>query len=306
MNLTPIGQLEAWGKLVRMADALPQTLIFCGPAGVGKRRAAKALFQLIECQEQALSEPCGTCVSCRKIAEGKHTDVVEILPKGENIVVDDLREMKKMLFFPPIEAKYRFVIIDDAHKLNSTSANTLLKTLEEPPAHTRFLLVTHERNLLLPTILSRSQFVSFSPLAPDVLDRLITDLGIEIPQSLRPAVLDLMNGGVARASLFADEKALRFLETTQTTLKQIQGTGADWGRVVRLADDLGDAWMLELFLDMLIRLGTQSATAGPGGPEAATASELALSASYLRRRLDRYANRKLIALAAAELAYQNA
>lgn len=322
-SLKPIAQDQAWQHLTRLADALPQGLILIGPSGVGKRRAVKALFQFIHCQkktggdtgeislfgapaaaEPAVADPealpCGECASCRKIAEGNHADLLEIGPKGDNIAVDDLREMKKTLYFAPMDGKYRFVIIDEAHKLNAASANTLLKTLEEPPAHTRFFLITHERGLLLPTIVSRCQFVHFAPLDRASLETLLARTGLELPKSLMPLCLDLLAGGLSRAALLADEKTLAFLEQAQSALS----SGARrWDQIVEIADAIGaEEWKLELFLDLLVRLSHRNAVAAKDHAAAYHHADLALAAAFLRRRLERHANKKLVALAAADLA----
>ena len=317
-SLKPIAQNQAWQQLTKMSEALPQGVIVVGPTGVGKRRAVKALFQYINClaaggvSEDSLfggsepvaanetERPCGACVMCRKIAEDKHADYIEIVPQNQTIAVDDLREMKKTLYFAPIEGKIRFVVIDDAHKMNAASANNLLKTLEEPPAHTRFFLITHERGLLLPTIVSRCQFVHFAPLGREAIATLLEQMGLEIPQALLPLCLDLLGGGLSRATLLSDEKTLGFLENAERALSGV--TTKRWEQIVELADSLGsDEWKLELFLDMLVRLSHRNAVASHDNRQAHQHADLALAASHLRRRLDRYANKKLIALAAADL-----
>lgn len=322
-SLKPIAQDQAWAQLTKQAAALPQGLILIGPAGVGKRRAVKALFQYINCQRKGGAEaeaslfgapapaaegladanlPCGECACCRKIAEGNHADLIEIAPKGDNIAVDDLREMKKTLYFAPMDSKLRFVIIDEAHKLNAASANTLLKTLEEPPAHTRFFLITHERGLLLPTIVSRCQFIHFAPLDRASLELLLERMGLELPKSLLPLCLDLLGGGVSRAGLLADEKTLAFLEQAQASLA---AGPRRWEQIVELADGLGsDEWKLELFLDLLVRLSHRNALVSSAKDlgSAYHHADLAMAAAFLRRRLERHANKKLVALAAADLA----
>lgn len=321
-SLKPMAQDHAWLQLTRLATALPQGLILIGPSGVGKRRAVKALFQFIHCQSNGAAAteeaflfggaaeasqkagpnelPCGECVSCRKIAEGNHADLIEVSPKGDNIAVDDLREMKKTLYFAPMDGKFRFVIIDDAHKLNAASANTLLKTLEEPPAHTRFFLITHERGLLLPTIVSRCQFVHFAPLDRASLETLLARMELELPRSLLPLCLDLLGGGLSRAALLAEEKTLAFLEQAQSALS---GAPRGWSQIVEIADAIGsEEWKLELFLDLLVRLSHRNALSAKDNGAAYHHADLALAAAFLRRRLERHANKKLVALAAADLA----
>ncbi|MBI2606188.1 MAG: AAA family ATPase [Deltaproteobacteria bacterium] len=310
-NLKPLAQEKAWAHLLKISGSLPQGLILIGPSGVGKRRTVKALFQYLHC-EGVGERPCGECAGCRKVAEGRHADFIEIAATGEEIKVDDLREMKKALFFPPIDGAVRFVLLDEAHRLNAHSANALLKTLEEPPAHTRFFLVTHERGLLPPTILSRCQFVYFSPLDHETISALLEKLSIGIPAQLRTLCLDLMAGGMSRAEMFSDEKTLEFLAAVFDAVEKAGRAGAGaWESAVRLADSLGnDGAKIELFLDVLLRSRAQAAREAlepdRRSDAAYAACKEALETALLRRRLSSYANKKLIALAASSLAHSDA
>lgn len=304
MNLKPRQQEQAWNSLLKMANALPQSLVLLGPAGVGKKTAAKAFFQWIHCSNNANTpeEPCGECSSCKKIASGNHVDWIEIQPTGEQISIDSLREMKKTLFFPPMDGKFRFVVIDQAHLLNTASANSLLKTLEEPPSHTRFFLITHERGLLLPTIVSRSQFLHFSPLSEATILELLAKQSIEIPDHLRTICLELLGGGLERSALFVDPKVLEFLN--QLIRLSVENK-MSWDSCVALAGQLEtEEWKIEIFLDYVLasfrRLALQSVTVNQTA-KARVESSRALEAAYLRKRLGRYANKKLIALSSAAL-----
>lgn len=212
-SLKPMAQNESWFQLLSMKSKLPQSLLCIGPSGVGKKRSIIGLFQSINCKNTTSDEePCGECNQCKKIFENNHPDLITISATGDQIHVEDLREMKKTLNFAPFESKYRFVIIDEAHKLNTNSANSILKILEEPPAHTRFFLTTHERNLILPTILSRSQFIYFSPLSDDALLILLNKLNIQIPKKHESVVLKLLSGGLSRAQWLLQEENIEFLD----------------------------------------------------------------------------------------------
>ncbi len=166
-------------ELIARASArgtLPPSLIFAGPQGVGKRMAAVALAQLMNCLapvERSTSEPgggttdsCGECASCRRIARGVHADVLIVEP-GETgtIKVDQVRDAIERTAYRPFEGRRRVVIIDEADELNAAES-ALLKTLEEPPAASSFVLVTSRPDVLLPTVRSRCQCLRFGRLAP--------------------------------------------------------------------------------------------------------------------------------------------
>ncbi len=115
--------------------------------------------------ESRLIEPCGRCRSCKKIISGNHPDIIWVRPSGEMIKVDQIRALCSKLVLKPYEASKRFAIITDAEKLNPEAGNTLLKTLEEPPEHTVFILTALQASNILPTIVSRCQQIRFNPIA---------------------------------------------------------------------------------------------------------------------------------------------
>ena len=152
--------------------SLPPSLIFAGPDGVGKRRAAVALAQLFNCASPATADgdvapdACGQCPSCRRIERGVHGDVLLIEP-GEtgSIKVDPIRAAIERAAYRPFEGRRRVVIIDEADAMDGPPQDVLLKTLEEPPSASTFVLVTARPDLLLPTVRSRCQRVRFGPVA---------------------------------------------------------------------------------------------------------------------------------------------
>ena len=155
--------------------SLPPSLIFSGPEGVGKRRAAIALAQLLNCLQPSGEDSCGACASCRRIARGVHADVLLIEP-GETgaIKVDQVREAVERSAYRPFEGRRRVVVIDDADAILQEAQNALLKTLEEPPAASSFVLVTSRPDMLLPTVRSRCQRMRFGPLAPAEIAAVLT------------------------------------------------------------------------------------------------------------------------------------
>ena len=146
---------------------LPPSLIFAGPEGVGKRMAAVALAQLFNCPNRTGDDSCGTCPSCTRIARQVHADVLLIEP-GETgaIKIDQIRDAIERTAYRPFEGRRRVVIVDDADAVNVEAQNALLKTLEEPPAASTFVLVTSKPDVLLPTVLSRCQRLRFGRLSP--------------------------------------------------------------------------------------------------------------------------------------------
>jgi len=161
---------------------LPPSLLFAGPFGVGKRLTAVALAQALNCQSPITNQSaaadglaagaalpldaCGRCAACTRIARGVHPDVVIVEP-GESgaIKIDQVRDVIDRAMYRPFEGRRRVVIIDQADALVPQAQNALLKTLEEPPSSSVFILVTSRPDVLLPTVRSRCPDLRFRPLA---------------------------------------------------------------------------------------------------------------------------------------------
>ena len=150
-----------------LRGSLPPSLIFGGPEGVGKRRAAVALAQLVNCAAPSATDACGTCAACRRIARGVHPDVLVVEPGDTGTIkVDQIRDVVERTAYRPFEGRRRVVIVDDADAMMPEAQNAMLKTLEEPPAASSFVLVTSRPDVLLPTVRSRCQHLRFGRLAP--------------------------------------------------------------------------------------------------------------------------------------------
>ncbi len=166
-------------KILRLAlqrGRVPNSLLFCGPEGVGKRSLAFALAKAINCQRQQ-DDACGECPACRAISAGRFPDVQEIQPDGQFIKVEHVREMRQIAYLRPMSGKKRVFIISEAEKLNDESANTLLKILEEPPFFSQFILITPNPHLILPTIRSRCQTLHFVPVGKEEIVRALEEKG---------------------------------------------------------------------------------------------------------------------------------
>lgn len=134
--------------------------LFSGSRGTGKTSTAKILAKAINCLDSQNGEPCNKCEICKQIQEGALTDIVE-MDAASNNGVDAIRALIEEVNFLPAKAKYRVYIIDEVHMLSTGAFNALLKTLEEPPAHVKFILATTEPQKLPATILSRCQIFEF-------------------------------------------------------------------------------------------------------------------------------------------------
>ncbi|MBL7072560.1 MAG: DNA polymerase III subunit gamma/tau [Candidatus Omnitrophica bacterium] len=153
--------------------------LFCGPRGVGKTSVARILAKTINCAKPAEKSPCGECVSCMEVTAGNSIDVLEI-DGASNNGVDEIRTLRENVKFSPSQGKFKVYIIDEVHMLSPGAFNALLKTLEEPPTHVKFIFATTEPHKVLPTIISRCQRFDFRRLGPKVIfDRIEQIANIE-------------------------------------------------------------------------------------------------------------------------------
>jgi len=176
------------------AGKLSHAYLFEGIDGIGMKETALALVESVFCQENG---GCGKCPPCRKIAEGNHPDLHLVQPEGMHIKIDQIRDLRKALSFRPYEAKKKACIIEDAERMNISAANAFLKTLEEPPGDALLVLLTSHVESLLPTIRSRCQQISFSPLSTDTIEAALTKDGADLKPARIAAAL--AGGDLARA-----------------------------------------------------------------------------------------------------------
>jgi len=159
---------------------IAHSYIFEGVQGCGRRKTALAFIQALFC-ETGIDDACGICPSCRKVATGNHADIhiLEPLPDKRDISVDQIREFQRELNLRPYEAPRKASLIEPADRMNASSANSLLKTLEEPPGNAIIILLTENADTLLQTIRSRCQLIHFAPLSPENIRSLLLHQGAE-------------------------------------------------------------------------------------------------------------------------------
>lgn len=178
-----IGHRRLVGLLARAIaqGSLPPSLIFAGPSGVGKRLVAVAAAQALNCLSLRVSsassssddswielDACGSCAVCKRIARGAHPDVLLVEPGDTGTIkIEQVRDVIDRAAYRPFEGRRRAVIIDEADALVTAAQSALLKTLEEPPPSSVFMLVTSRPDVLLPTVRSRCPELRFRPLGPD-------------------------------------------------------------------------------------------------------------------------------------------
>jgi len=137
-------------------NRLAHAYLFVGPRGIGKTSTARILAKALNCVKGPTITPCGVCDSCKEIAAGNSLDVFEI-DGASNNGVEQVRELRENVRYAPTRGQFKIYIIDEVHMLTSGAFNALLKTLEEPPPHVKFIFATTEPQKILPTIISRCQ-----------------------------------------------------------------------------------------------------------------------------------------------------
>jgi DNA polymerase-3 subunit delta' len=219
MSFADIRDNEKVKEVLRLAlrrGRLPNSMLFTGPGGVGKKKAALTAAKALNCLNKR-DDSCDVCAACQAIdadyglkalglapqagkavkarvagsgrtgtaaaGRGRFPDVMLVEPENNNIRVELVREVRKLAYLKPMSGRKRVFIFDGAECLNADSQNTLLKVLEEPPADSCFILLTSEPSLILPTIVSRCRVFAFSPFGRDDVEAALSDAGLSEEQA---------------------------------------------------------------------------------------------------------------------------
>lgn len=159
-------------------NRLPNSMLFVGPEGVGKRDMALVAAKAINCLTRG-DDACETCSSCAAITKGNFPDVMVISPLRQVITIDQMRMLKQTAYLKPMTGKRRVFIVVDAEKMNVEAANSLLKVLEEPPRLSHIFLLTANPYLILPTIKSRCQALAFSAVSREDIQNVLVERGCD-------------------------------------------------------------------------------------------------------------------------------
>ena len=238
-----VGQQHVLRALINALDhdRLHHAYLFTGTRGVGKTTVARILAKCLNCDTGVSSEPCGSCASCREISEGRSVDLIEV-DAASRTKVEDTRELLDNVQYAPTRSRYKIYLIDEVHMLSNHSFNALLKTLEEPPPHAKFLLATTDPQKLPATVLSRCLQFNLKNMVPEqIVEHLEHILAQESIDFDLNALGLLARGaeGSMRDALSLTDQAIAFGsgKLREAEVRDMLGT-VDRARVLALVDAL--------------------------------------------------------------------
>lgn len=238
-----VGQEHVLKALVNALDddRLHHAYLFTGTRGVGKTSIARLFAKSLNCETGVSSTPCGECSACREISEGRFVDLIEV-DAASRTKVEDTRELMENVQYAPTHGRFKVYLIDEVHMLSTHSFNALLKTLEEPPPHVKFLLATTDPQKLPVTILSRCLQFNLKNMIPErIVEHLCHVLTAESIPYEEPALWLLARSadGSMRDALSLTDQAIAFGagSVVEADVRAMLGT-IDQRLVYRLVDSL--------------------------------------------------------------------
>ncbi len=233
------GQEVVTGTLQRAieTDRVAHAYLLCGPRGTGKTTTARIFAKALNCEQGPTADPCGVCDACTAIARGAFPDVIEI-DAASNTGVDSVRELREEANYRPMQGRAKVYIIDEVHQLSKSAFNALLKTLEEPPAHVKFIFATTEPHKVIETVLSRCQVLKLSTLSQEEitgrLDQIFERESIRAEAGVSAGIAARARGGMRDALTLADQLlALVGDAPTVADLEKLS-TGADHAQLTEI------------------------------------------------------------------------
>ncbi|PKL48042.1 MAG: DNA polymerase III subunit delta' [Candidatus Riflebacteria bacterium HGW-Riflebacteria-2] len=232
---------------------IAQTYLFAGSESTGRLPAARSFAALLQCEKPVTldglaADACGVCESCRRIAGDSHPDVTVIRPDGTEIRIDQVRALQETAALKPGTGRWLIFILDPADRLNQSSANSLLKILEEAPSHVVFILIARETGAILPTVLSRSEIVRFASPSPSEIRAVLAEKHA-LSAEAAAICCSLSEGRLGQSLLLAE---FSLAETVSPGLKYshanflnaIEATSRYWQDIFAGATSLEDALRL--------------------------------------------------------------
>ena len=241
------------------AERIAHAYLFCGSRGTGKTSTAKILAKAINCEHPNQGDPCGQCEHCLRMDEEESLDIIEI-DAASNNGVDEMRDLRETVKYPPQFGKYKVYIIDEVHMLSISAFNALLKTLEEPPVHVVFILATTEPQKLPATILSRCQRFDFGRIPASKIQKRLSEAvqgsAAEADTGALMAIARAAEGGMRDALSILDMCLGYSNHITESLVRSVLGT-SDRSFLFRFSTAIADSnahTVIEL-IDELMRNG---------------------------------------------------
>ena len=189
-------------------ERITHAYLFAGPSGVGKTSVARIFAKAINCERGPTPEPCGKCISCKGIREGRSLDVLEI-DGASNRGIDQIRDLRENVKLSPSHGRFKVYIIDEIHMLTDPAFNALLKTLEEPPPHVKFIFATTAPHKVLPTILARCQRFDFRRISKKEILKKLTEIAkyekVKVDEDALIAIIRASKGSIRDAESLLDQ-----------------------------------------------------------------------------------------------------
>lgn len=233
-------------------EKFPHAVIFSGAEGIGKRLAAEICAAALLCENPVDGSPCGVCESCHLVAARSHPDFyiveAEETKTTRNIKIGQIRAMQNEAALRPMNSSRRVVIIDGAELMNKAAANCLLKTIEEPPSQTIFILLTANRASLLMTIRSRCMSVHFDKLTPAQIKDELINRGVEAQEAQRLSVI--ADGSFGRALTLKDSGGAELREAALNLIEKISRAELSNEDIFKQGAEVAD-WSRDKFADFL-------------------------------------------------------